>query len=34
MIGAFHLLWIIPVSACFGFFFGVILSASKDREDY
>lgn len=30
MINALHLLWIVPVSATFGFFIAALLSANKD----
>lgn len=31
MISAFHLIWIIPLSAIFGFFWVAILSIGKDN---
>lgn len=31
MMNALHLLWIIPLSACFGFTVAAMLAASKDR---
>lgn len=30
---ALHLIWIIPVSAMFGFFWGVILTAKREEND-
>lgn len=33
MIGALHLLWIIPLAAIFGFLIAALLSANKDYEE-
>lgn len=29
MMHTYHLVWIIPLSACFGFFWAAVLSANK-----
>ena len=34
MIDAWHLLWIIPLSAFFGFMFAACLSMDEDEDDY
>lgn len=31
MINALHLLWIVPVAACFGFAICAVLSVNRDR---
>lgn len=33
MINALHLIWIIPVSAWFGFFIAAVLRAAGDRNE-
>lgn len=32
MINALHLLWIVPASTCFGFFWAAVLSVGKKSE--
>ena len=32
MINALHLLWIIPLSACFGLIVAALCAAAKDKE--
>jgi hypothetical protein len=34
MINALHLIWIIPLSACFGFFIAALMSVAKVSETY
>ena len=32
MISVWHLLWIVPAAACFGFLVAALLAVGKDRE--
>lgn len=34
MINALHLLWIVPLSFCFGFLIAAVLTVGKQSDDY